>query len=315
MSLALLLLVAAALIATVMPRVLESTRLAVTRPAVVLVAWLTSIGAVLLFTGSAVLMLLGPEHPPAEAAVDAVLRCLSAFHHTTRPWVSDVMTIVTTCAAMALTARAVVFSRRHRAVRQRVQQRHRDTLSVVARRRSESDVMWLDHAVPLAYAVGGRPGFVVATDGLSSMLTHRERDAVLAHERAHLRGHHHRIAAFCDVLATALPFVPLFRRAPRAVRTLLELLSDHHAARATSPAVVRSALAAVTSAGTPLAPEWSLRAGDDTAVRLESLAFDVPRRFPRFACLSAAITVVTVPALASLAFVTLSSVGACLLLS
>lgn len=315
MSLALILAVAATLVATAAPRLLDSMNLSVTRPAVVLVAWLTSIGAVLIFSASAVLMLLGPEHPPVEAAVDALLRCLSTIHHASRPWVADTMAVVSSCAAIVLLARAVLYSRRSSAARRRVQERHRDTLSIVARAGGDRDVMWLDHPVPLAYAVGGRPGFVVVTDGLSTILTDRERAAVLAHERAHLSGHHHRIVAWCDVLATALPFVPLFRRAPAAIRTVLEVLADHHAARVTSPAAVRSALTAVTSSGSTLGPEWSLRTGDDTVLRLKSLNSRGPLRSPNLACVSAATAVLALSMIISIAFVAASSMTVCLLVS
>ncbi|XGU21755.1 M48 family metalloprotease [Rhodococcus sp. 3Y1] len=66
----------------------------------------------------------------------------------------------------------------------------------------------------MAYSVAGKPGFVVATQGLSSALSGGERDAVLAHERAHLSGGHHRIVGACEVLAAVLPRVPLFAAAP-----------------------------------------------------------------------------------------------------
>src|SRR3546814_7035003 len=107
----------------------------------------------------------------------------------------------------------------------------------------------------MAYSVAGKPGFVVAPQGLSSALSGGERDAVLAHERAHLSGGHHRIVGACEVLAAVLPRVPLFAAAPAAVGAIVELSADRHAARVTSPAAVRSALAVVSKSPLPRSEE------------------------------------------------------------
>src|SRR5581483_11783916 len=53
-------------------------------------------------------------------------------------------------------------------------------------------VLWLDHDAPFAYSVSGRPGLIVASTALSRMPT-THRDAVLQHERHHLRNRHHRL--------------------------------------------------------------------------------------------------------------------------
>ena len=125
--------------------------------------------------------------------------------------------------------------------------------------RHRMTVLWLDHPMPMAYSVAGRPGFVVATKGLSDCLTASEREAVIAHERAHLRGHHHRIINVCEVFAKALPVIPLFKAAPAAVRRLVELAADDRAAQATSPDAVRSALRVVATSPLPQ-PVWTLGA-------------------------------------------------------
>jgi len=89
----------------------------------------------------------------------------------------------------------------------------------------------------------------VATSALRTDVPAEARAAVLAHEFAHLRSRHDRVLAVCDVMARALPFVPLFRRAPTAVAALIEADADMSAARVTSTAAVRSALAHVTGQG------------------------------------------------------------------
>jgi Zn-dependent protease with chaperone function len=59
--------------------------------------------------------------------------------------------------------------------------------------------------LPDAYAVPGRAGFVVVTTGMLRMLNAREREALLAHERAHLTGRHHWFTLVMNVAATLHP--------------------------------------------------------------------------------------------------------------
>ncbi|MGW4592714.1 hypothetical protein ACWEKJ_35815 [Amycolatopsis thermoflava] len=58
---------------------------------------------------------------------------------------------------------------------------------------------------------------------------------MLVHERAHLAGRHHQLVALADALRTALPFLPLFRDAPGALRELVELAADVAATRRCGP--------------------------------------------------------------------------------
>jgi Zn-dependent protease with chaperone function len=57
---------------------------------------------------------------------------------------------------------------------------------------------------PVAYALGGRAGGVVVSRGLLAVLDDDERDAVLAHELAHLRLGHHRLLWFALVVRATL---------------------------------------------------------------------------------------------------------------
>jgi Zn-dependent protease with chaperone function len=91
----------------------------------------------------------------------------------------------------------------------------------------------------------------VATDGLNRHLHQDAVTAVFAHERAHLGGHHHLLVAIVDALHTALPFVPLFRLAPKAIRDLVELAADVVAVRKCGPAAVHTALLGVAAHSAP----------------------------------------------------------------
>ena len=80
---------------------------------------------------------------------------------------------------------------------------------------------------PIAFAVPGRPGGVVIGSALLGHLDPDERSAVLAHENAHLRLHHHRYVHTVELCAAAFPFlVPLARQ----VRFATERWADESAA-------------------------------------------------------------------------------------
>ncbi|MFI6646791.1 M56 family metallopeptidase [Streptomyces sp. NPDC050529] len=128
---------------------------------------------------------------------------------------------------------------------------------------------------PDAYALPGRPGSpgrIVVTTGMLHALDPAEREALLAHERAHLTGRHHLYLAAAELSARCHP-------ALRALRTpmgyALERCADEAAARAVGDrrvaarAIGRAALAA-RAAGEPPAPR--------PAVALPASAGPVPRR-------------------------------------
>lgn len=131
---------------------------------------------------------------------------------------------------------------------------HRAHLSALATATlSQVDgVLWLEHEAPFAYCVPGRPGLVVASTGVAS-LPPTHRDAVLSHERGHLRGRHHWLVLAAEAVGEALPRIPLFRAAAHAARPLTELAADAHAARSCGPAAVRQAVLALSSADVLLA--------------------------------------------------------------
>jgi len=125
---------------------------------------------------------------------------------------------------------------------------HRLLLSLAGRRDERLGVVVVDHATATAYCVPGPAGEVVLTSGALAALDDRELAAVLAHERAHLRGRHHLVVAGAKVIRLAFPFVPVFRWAHDEVARLVELCADDVAARRHGRSVLADAL--VTLAGT-----------------------------------------------------------------
>ena len=107
---------------------------------------------------------------------------------------------------------------------------------------------------PDAYALPGRPGRIVVTTGMLRALDAREREVLLAHERAHLACRHHLFLAAAEFAAALHPALRGLR-APLSYA--LERWADESAARATGDrvltarAVGRAALAAHAAGRAP----------------------------------------------------------------
>lgn len=257
------------------PRLLHRADLRRRDPVLLIVAWFVSMLGVLLAAAAGVLLLLLPGHGPGAPLRAVLHQCWSAIQHGSPPRVEEAAGATGVVLLAALAARLLVVSLRGVRRRARRRQENLSVLRMVARPASRFDgILWLAHERPLAFSMAGRPGVVVATEGLTRHLTPAAVAAVMAHERAHLTGRHHLLVATADVLRTALPFVPLFRSAPPAVRELVELAADVTAVRACGHAAVRSALLTVTGHGLP---DTALAmAQDAVAVRLARLRHATP---------------------------------------
>lgn len=95
---------------------------------------------------------------------------------------------------------------------------------------SGAEVAVLPDEEPYAYALPGSPGRIMVSTGMLSCLDDRERLALLAHERAHLSGRHHRLLLAVRLAGCANP---LLRPLREAVAYSTERWADEEAARAT----------------------------------------------------------------------------------
>ncbi|MEE1772581.1 M48 family metalloprotease [Streptomyces sp. JV185] len=120
-----------------------------------------------------------------------------------------------------------------------------------------SELAVLRDSRPDAYALPGRPGTpgrIVVTTGMLRALDPVERDALLAHERAHLKGRHHLFIAAAEAAALCHPALRSLR-APLGYA--LERCADEAAAsavgdrRIAARAIGRAALAARAAEGAP----------------------------------------------------------------
>ncbi|MFE3181290.1 M56 family metallopeptidase [Streptomyces violascens] len=109
----------------------------------------------------------------------------------------------------------------------------------------------LRDARPDAYALPGRPGRIVVTTGMLRALEPAEREALFAHERAHLAGRHHLFLAAAELAGHCHPSLRSLR-APLAFA--LERTADEYAAgavgdrRLAARAIGRAALASRAAA-------------------------------------------------------------------
>lgn len=114
---------------------------------------------------------------------------------------------------------------------------------------------------PDAYALPGLPGRIVVSTGMLQALDDADREALLAHERAHLSCHHYAFAAATHLAAAANP---LLRPMATAVAYTTERWADENAAlavgdrRQVARAVAKAALATRRTRTRTLVPTAAL---------------------------------------------------------
>jgi len=159
---------------------------------------------------------------------------------------------------------------------------HRE-LQAVCRACGTGELAVVSLDAPHAFAVPGRPGRILVTRGMLTALDGEERRVVLAHERAHLHGRHHRLRAVTEVCAAVNPLLIPVRE---AVAYLVERSADEYAATVTgSRELVARALAkaALASGSAHRMPAWSVTlrfTGCKVSARVAALRVDPPRPEP-----------------------------------
>ncbi|MCX3061245.1 M56 family metallopeptidase, partial [Streptomyces beihaiensis] len=153
-----------------------------------------------------------------------------------------VRTTVAVLCALALAAAAVSLARSSWRRGRSLLDTHREC----RRLPGDGELAVLDDDRPQAFALPGAPGRIVVSRGMLRSLAPAERSALLAHERAHLRGRHH---LFLTAWHLASSVNPMLRPLATAGAFALERWADEEAAAAvgdravTARAVARAALA------------------------------------------------------------------------
>jgi Peptidase family M48 len=153
--------------------------------------------------------------------------------------------------AGAVLARTALIAIAHLRTTGRQASRHAQTARLVGHPDPCLGAVLVDHPQPHAYCIAGRNPTVVLTTGALKALDRAQLDVVLAHERAHLAGHHHALLALARIARQVLPFMPLMRDADAQTARLAEMHADDAATRARDPGTLAAALVVMATAASP----------------------------------------------------------------
>jgi Zn-dependent protease with chaperone function len=158
------------------------------------------------------------------------------------------------------------------------------------------DVRVVDVPEPFAYCLPGLKRRVVLSEGALSKLDNSELEAILTHERAHLRERHDLVLEAFTAMHVAFPMFARSKTALGSVQLLVELLADDAALRQTGPQPLARALVACASARVPA--EAMAAGGPSTLIRVQRLIDTTPSRAIASSAYTAAALILVVPTIA-----------------
>ncbi|MCY1694482.1 M56 family metallopeptidase [Curtobacterium sp. SL109] len=220
------LVVLALAVVVVAPRVLTRSAWTIDRPRTALVAWSVAVllGALGFVVGIAPVVLANRPITDPFGLAESPTRGLNV----------GVAVLAVIAFVIAVRVRP---GAEHRAVREAMRSGaapHREIDGTIVA------VVEAEHA--LACAVPGRSGGVLVSTGLADRLRTDELEAVVAHERAHLRQRHAAAVAVAESIERAVPWIPGARAMARSTRVLVEFAADDAAARRIGRDAVRRAV-------------------------------------------------------------------------
>jgi len=273
--------VLAVLLAWPVPALLARARWPRRDPLVALVCW-QSIGLAggLSMIGALLVHGLSPWGHSLPEAVRSVL----ILHPAADPVRGDHWVALTLAGVLAAELLGVLVLSWVRTGRTR--RRHRELLELVVQPSAElPDTRLLEHPAPVAFCIPGARPLLVLSSGMVAELDGDQLAAVVAHERAHLREHHHLLLLPFVAWEAALPVLPAAARAHAGVRELVEMRADDVALASlsgTAPrrTLARAIVAAAGGAGGVEVPSGALAVtGSATGARVVRL-LEPPRHLP-----------------------------------
>jgi hypothetical protein len=153
--------------------------------------------------------------------------------------------------AGAVLARTTLTALTHARALRRQAVQHAQTARLVGRPDPDLGATLVDHVQPAAYCVAGPHPTVILTTAALRALDPEQLDAVLAHERAHLASHHHRLLAIARIGRQILPFVPLMRDVDTQITRLVEMHADDTATAHRGTRPLATALVVLAAAAGP----------------------------------------------------------------
>ncbi|MEU0497307.1 M56 family metallopeptidase [Mycobacterium sp. NPDC006124] len=240
-----------------------------TNPRLGVAAWLTAMAAVMAAWVAAMVVVLVPLLRGGSTS-SAVVLCLELLGVPERMATLGPVGTVGLLTVGVATSVVVVLGvgQTVRVLRARSAE-HADAARMVGTTTGAAGVVVLRGELPAAYCVVGRPHAIVLTTAAVAALDAPQLEAVLAHERAHLAGHHHHLLMVLRALATRLARLPVFTGGAAAVAELLEMCADDRAARRCGP---RPLVAGMLALASPPPPAGALAvAATVTAARARRL--------------------------------------------
>ncbi|MEU0681323.1 MULTISPECIES: M56 family metallopeptidase [Streptomyces] len=179
----------------------------------------------------------------------------------------------------------------------RARSRHRNVLDMVGRRAPHLCATILEHELPAAYCLPGHNPRIVVSAGALRLLSAKQLEAVLEHERAHIAGRHHLALAATQAFSRIFRRLPLARHAREQTAVLLEMIADDRALRRQPGEVLATAMYEMAAGK---APAGAFAVGGPSAlIRLRRVL--APPRRPHVALrgsvAAAALTVPVIPLL------------------
>jgi Zn-dependent protease with chaperone function len=266
----------AILLATMAPRVLRAAWTD-RSPRLAIAAWQTVTASVVLAAIFVGLALAAPTaHLHRDVKQFAAL-CIQALHGERDALGGTAQILTGAVISLAIIGRIAFCLGAERWAAARQRRRHRETLALIATTDPKTGATVVEHSAIAAYCLPGRHRMVVITSGAMNALDDRQLQAVLGHERAHLRGRHDLVVAGALALERAFPRVAFFRHARTELTRLIELLADDAASTRTDRRSVATALVQLADAAVP--GQALAASGGNLAGRVLRL-LDAPRPLP-----------------------------------
>lgn len=269
------LLAAYAVTLALLARGLRSRQWTTRAPRLAIVTWQCLTASVLVAVISAGIALLVPSvHFTADLA-QLLRACIDTLRarYTTPAGIAAGITGIGVSGAVTLRVLLALTSTLIRSARWR--RHHVAALAVLSGPAPFPDAVVLIEDAPVVYCVPGAQARIVLTTGAMRQLSHAELQAVLLHERAHLRQRHHLVLAWTAALRQAFPWSRLAMIAHEETIRLVELLADDTATRSSDRLDLAAALLRLASSSSP---RFALGAADSNAAQRIRRLIDPPRR-------------------------------------
>jgi hypothetical protein len=264
--------------AAIGPAMLQRSSWPTRAPWLGLFAWLSAMGSTLTAVVVGGLSAITRLHVARSDAGGPLRVCIEEFRSAFASPGDAVITIIAALVVSTVAVRAVWGIATAVRLTRRQHRRQLQLLGLLARHDRDLGALVVDHPSATVYCLPGRIGRVVITSAALTALEPSQLAAVLAHERAHLRGRHHLLVAISSGLVRAFPGVPLFGLGDEQIRDLVEMAADDRACRRHSPSTLARALLALVDQSPPAAALAARGKGAED--RLRRLSVDRGRMSP-----------------------------------